>query len=295
MDLLLSIFSSTLIFILFRSFPKYNVDTLQAVVANYFVAFTCGIILFSNELSSLKNQEIIQASPYAFLCAVLFISLFVIMGISSQKNGVATTSIAVKMSMALSVLFILIAQFKAINFNNLIPLILALAGVFLVSYQGQSKEGSGSVWMLGVLFLGSAGLDLVLFYVQDSWLPNFYEGIFASLGFGMAGCMGILYLIYLRFQKKLKFDLRSWVGGVVLGIPNFFSIYKLLMAYASFKQIGIQEHQVLSIANVGVVLASALVGFLLFKEPFSWKKGWGMVLCLLALSLSVISFEEIFS
>jgi drug/metabolite transporter (DMT)-like permease len=292
MDLLLSIFSSTLIFILFRSFPKYKVDTLQAVVANYFVAFTCGIMLFSNDLSTLKNQEIMQASPFAFLCGVLFISLFVIMGISSQKNGVATTSIAVKMSMALSVLFVLIAQFNAINFNNLIPLILALAGVFLVSYQGQTKEGSGSAWMLGILFLGSAGLDLVLFFVQDSWLPNFHKGLFASLGFGMAGCLGLLYLIYLSFQKKLKFNLRSWVGGIVLGIPNYFSIYLLVKAY---KSLGIEPQQVLSIANVGVVLASALVGFLLFKEPFSWKKGWGMVLCLLALSLSVISFEKIFS
>jgi drug/metabolite transporter (DMT)-like permease len=292
MDLLLSIFSSTLIFILFRSFPGFKIDILQAVVANYFVAFTCGIMLFSNDLSTLKNQEIMQASPYAFMCGVLFISLFVIMGISSQKNGVATTSIAVKMSMALSVLFVLIAQFNVINFNNLIPLILALAGVFLVSYQGQTKEGSGSLWMLGVLFLGSACLDLVLFFVQDSWLPNFHQGIFASLGFGMAGCLGLLYLIYLNFHKKLKFDLRSWLGGIVLGIPNYFSIYLLVKAYNT---LGIEPQQVLSIANVGVVLASALVGFLLFKEPFSWKKGWGMVLCLLALSLSVISIEEIFS
>jgi len=292
MDLILSILSSSLIFILFRSFPGFKIDILQAVVANYFVAFTCGIMLFSNDLSTLKNQEIMQASPYAFMCGVLFISLFVIMGISSQKNGVATTSIAVKMSMALSVLFVLIAQFNVINFNNLIPLILALAGVFLVSYQGQTKEGSGSLWMLGVLFLGSACLDLVLFFVQDSWLPNFHQGIFASLGFGMAGCLGLLYLIYLSFHKKLKFDLRSWLGGIVLGIPNYFSIYLLVKAYNT---LGIEPQQVLSIANVGVVLASALVGFLLFKEPFSWKKGWGMVLCLLALSLSVISIEEIFS
>jgi len=294
MDLLLSIFSSTLIFILFRSFPGFKIDILQAVVANYFVAFTCGIMLFSNDLSTLKNQEIMLASPYAFVCGILFISLFVIMGISSQKNGVATTSIAVKMSMALSVLFVLIAQFNVINFNNIIPLILALAGVFLVSYQGQTKEGSGSLWMLGVLFLGSACLDLVLFFVQDSWLPNFHQGIFASLGFGMAGCLGILYLFYLRLQNKLKFDLRSWLGGIVLGIPNYFSIYLLVKAYNSM-EIELEPQQVLSIANVGVVLASALVGFLLFKEPFSWKKGWGMVLCLLALSLSIISFEEIFS
>jgi drug/metabolite transporter (DMT)-like permease len=63
----------------------------------------------------------------------------------------------------------------------------------------------------------------------------------------------------------------------------------------AYNTLGIEPQQVLSIANVGVVLASALVGFLLFKEPFSWKKGWGMVLCLLALSLSIISIEEIFS
>lgn len=294
MDLLLSIFSSTLIFILFRSFPGFKIDILQSVVANYFVAFTCGIMLFSNDLSTLKNQEIMLASPYAFVCGILFISLFVIMGISSQKNGVATTSIAVKMSMALSVLFVLIAQFNVINFNNIIPLILALAGVFLVSYQGQTKERSGSLWMLGVLFLGSACLDLVLFFVQDSWLPNFHQGIFASLGFGMAGCLGILYLFYLRLQNKLKFDLRSWLGGIVLGIPNYFSIYLLVKAYNSM-EIELEPQQVLSIANVGVVLASALVGFLLFKEPFSWKKGLGILLCLLALYLSVISFEEIFT
>lgn len=294
MDLLLSIVSSTLIFILFRSFPKYKIDTLQAVVANYFVAFTCGIMLFSNDLSTLKNQEIMQASPYALVCGILFISLFVIMGISSQKNGVATTSIAVKMSMALSVLFILIAQSNSLNFNNLIPIIIAVAGVFLVTYQGQSKEESGSVWMLGVLFLGSAGLDLVLFFVQDSWLPNFHKGLFASLGFGMAGCLGVLYLIYLRLQNKLNFDLRSWLGGIVLGIPNYFSIYLLVKAYNSM-EIELEPQQVLSIANVGVVLASALVGFLLFKELFSWKKGLGILLCLLALYLSVISFEEIFT
>jgi drug/metabolite transporter (DMT)-like permease len=284
MDLLLSIFSSTLIFIVFRAFPKYQIDTLPAVVANYFVAFTCGILLFSNELSALKNYEITLATPYTLMCGMLFISLFVIMGISSQKNGVATTSIAVKMSMALSVLLVLIAKSSPLNLSTLLPLFLAIAGVFLVSYQEKRGALNGSVWMLGVLFLGSACLDLVLYFVQDTWLPNLHQGIFASLGFGMAGCLGLLYLIYLRLQKKLKYDLRSWIAGIVLGIPNYFSIYLLVNAYQSMEM---SPQQVLSIANVGVVLASALVGFVLFKEPVSWKKGTGIVLCLLALALSI--------
>jgi multidrug transporter EmrE-like cation transporter len=82
----------------------------------------------------------------------------------------------------------------------------------------------------------------------------------------------------------LKYDLRSWIAGIVLGIPNYFSIYLLVNAYQSMDM---YPQQVLSIANVGVVLASALVGFVLFKEPVTWKKGTGIVLCLLALALSI--------
>lgn len=292
MDLILSILSSSLIFILFRSFPRFKVDTLQAVVANYFVAFACGILLFSNELNALKNPEIMLATPYAFMCGVLFISLFVIMGISSQKNGVATTSIAVKMSMALSVLLVLIAKSSPLNISTLLPLFLAIIGVFLVSYQEKKEALNGSVWMLGVLFLGSACLDLVLYFVQDTWLPTFHKGIFASLGFGMAGCMGIAYLVLLRVQRKMDLNLRSWIAGIVLGIPNYFSIYLLVNAYQSMEM---SPQQVLSIANVGVVLSSALVGFLLLREPFSQKKGWGIVFCLLALTLSIYPLEEFFS
>lgn len=292
MDLIFSILSSTLIFILFRSFPQFKVDTLQAVVANYFVAFACGVLLFSNDLNVVKNEEIMLATPYAFMCGVLFISLFVIMGISSQKNGVATTSIAVKMSMALSVLLVLITQSSPLNLSTLLPLFLAIIGVFLVSYQEKKEALNGSVWMLGVLFLGSACLDLVLYFVQDTWLPNFHKGIFASLGFGMAGCMGIAYLVILRVQRKLDFNLRSWIAGIVLGIPNYFSIYLLVNAYQSMEM---SPQQVLSIANVGVVLSSSLVGFLLLREPFSQKKGWGIVLCLLALTLSIYPLEVLFS
>ena len=50
MDLFLSVLASSLIFVLFRSFPGWKIDTLQAVIANYFVAFACGIFLFHDHI-----------------------------------------------------------------------------------------------------------------------------------------------------------------------------------------------------------------------------------------------------
>ena len=194
MELVFSIGASSLIFILFRLFPRYGIHTLQAVIANYFVAFSCGIVLFSSHFPS--NAQTTAALPCALLCGVLFISLFVVMGISSQKNGVASTSIAVKMSMALSVLLVLVVSATPIAFGTIAPLFLALLGVFLVSFEKNSTKTRSYLWMLFVLFIGSAGLDLVLYLVRAQWLPkNFHEGIFASLGFLTAGLIGLLHFV----------------------------------------------------------------------------------------------------
>ena len=92
--LLVSILCSSLIFIIFKLFPKFKIDTFQAIVFNYFTAFICGVLLFGKEW----NAAALDSGNwhwYIVLCAILFISLFILMGISSQKNGVALTSIAV--------------------------------------------------------------------------------------------------------------------------------------------------------------------------------------------------------
>lgn len=285
MDLILSILASSLIFIIFRYFPKWNIDTLQAVIINYFVAFSCGILLFQDKVPS---GEILNRSiPIALICGVLFISLFIIMGLSSQNNGVARTSIAVKMSMALSVILVMLFNHASIGLSTILPLILALLGVFLASFTKSSvKDSSNQLWMLGVLFIGSAGLDIVLYFANSRWLPTgIHEGIFAALGFLMAGIIGVGYLIIKRIRGEIHVDLRSWLAGIILGIPNFFSIYLLVKSYNTLP---LAPHQILSLANVGVVLTSAVLGISLFKEKFNALKIIGLVFCITALGLIVI-------
>jgi drug/metabolite transporter (DMT)-like permease len=284
MDLFFSVFASSLIFIIFKSFPAWKIDTLQAVIANYFVAFACGIFLFHDDIPASDALEI--GMPFALLCGVLFILLFVLMGLSSQKNGVSTTSISVKMSMALSVILVLLINHTPLAWTNIIPLVAAIVGVFLVSFSKQvNNQSKGNLWMLLVLFFGSAGLDLVLYFTNSRWLPHgFHDGVFAALGFLMAGIIGLGYFLIKRLRGEIHVDRRSWLAGIILGIPNFFSIYLL---FKSYDTLPLAPQQILSLANVGVVIFAAILGVTLFKEKFTIQKTIGLLLCLAALAFSI--------
>jgi multidrug transporter EmrE-like cation transporter len=85
-------------------------------------------------------------------------------------------------------------------------------------------------------------------------------------------------------RGKVSFDRRSWFGGIILGIPNYFSIYLLVKSYNT---LNLLPHQILSIANVGVVIFTSILGLSLFKEKFTIQKTIGLLLCLAALGLTI--------
>ncbi|MDG1657409.1 MAG: EamA/RhaT family transporter, partial [Crocinitomicaceae bacterium] len=223
-----TIISSTLIFVIFRLFEKYKVDTFQAIVFNYFTAFICGFLLYSNELSS-KIWIQLDWVPYTFLVSLLFISLFFLMGQSSQKNGVAITSVAVKMSLAVSMVGMILMYNEALTLLKITGILLALAGVLLVSISKNTSSNSNSSWkMLLVLFIGSGILDLTLNYTQQNVLNELTPALFSSFGFGIAGIIGSFVIIYQMVFKSVQIKLKNIIAGIILGIPNYFSIFLLL-------------------------------------------------------------------
>ena len=284
--LLFSIISSGLIFVIFKLFPRYGVDTFQAIVFNYFTAFACGTILYGNEWRETALEQG-QWPLYAVISAFLFISLFILMGISSQRNGVALTSIAVKMSMAISMLFMIMLYRESMTLLKVSGILFAFIGVFLVSFSGKEKSAEkGSMWMLVALFFGSGLLDFVLNYVQKYELFDLSPSLFSAFGFGLAGMIGLSILVYRIISGQSKFHPRNIVAGFVLGIPNYFSIFLLITAY---KATGWKDTTVLAITNVSVVLMSALIGFTAFKEKTSTRKFIGLAAAIAAIVLLYIA------
>jgi drug/metabolite transporter (DMT)-like permease len=276
---IVSILCSSLIFVLFKLFPRFKIDTFQAIVFNYVTAFVAGFVLFG---SSWKTDYLSKGEwpIFAILAGLLFISLFKLMGDSSQKNGVAMTSVAVKMSMALSMLAIIIFYNEAITLLKISGITLAFAGVFLVTFSKKEPTSSVSIWMLLVLFIGSGFLDFILNYVQSNALNGMNPGLFSAIGFGIAGLIGFLILGIQLWKGKTIFLWRNVFAGILLGIPNYFSIYLLIVSYTST---GWNDSTVLAIMNVSIVLIAVTIGFMVFKEQVTKRKILGIITAIAAI------------
>lgn len=277
--LILSITCSTLIFVIFKIFDRFGIDTFQAIVFNYFTAFGCGMIFYGHEWNenALHDTNWIY---FALLCAILFISLFFLMGKSSQKNGVAITSVAVKMSMAFSLLLMIVLYSENVTFLKITGILLAFLGIYLVSSPSKSSKKSDALWMLAVLFIGSGLLDFSINYIQKHVLTDLTPSVFSAISLGIAGLFGSIVLVILMAQKKSTLAFKNVIGGVVLGIPNYFSIYLLMLSYSTT---GWTDSTVLAVTNVSVVLFSALIGFIIFKETSTIKKLLGLASAVIAI------------
>lgn len=285
--LVLSILTSSVIFMIFKFYPKFKIDTFQAIVFNYITAASLGYFLFS---SFIPETFIVAENKWIYavgFIGVIFISLFYLMGVSSQKNGVATTSVTVKMSLILPVIGAIFIYQEKFTLLKFIGIILALAGVFLMSYtKSKDTEKKSDVTLLIILFIGSGFLDILLNYTLRELLGGFHEGLFAALGFGIAGCIGLTVLIIQVLRKKTSLYFRNLIGGIALGIPNFFSIYFLLLA---LKESGWEDSVTFAVNNTGIVLVCSIVGFLFLKEVFNLKKLFGLILAVGAISILAIA------
>jgi drug/metabolite transporter (DMT)-like permease len=276
------------IFVLFKMFPKYGVSTFPAIVINYVTACICGFIFFGH---TLKQEAFLHTSwiPYVVLCGFLFIGLFLLMGISSQKNGVSLTSVTVKMSMAISMLMMIFSYNEKVGVVKILGIFIATLAVLSMSISKKeaknSKDKNGSL-LLVLLFIGCGVLDFTLNYVQNFHLEYLSIPLFSAIGLGSAGVIGTIILLFLLGKKKESINRNTLIGGILLGVPNYFSIFFIIQSYSTTSW---SDSTVLAVMNVLTVLTSTLVGVFAFSEKLDRLKWIGLVSAFFAIYLFYIS------
>ena len=206
-ELTLAILFSSVIFAIFKLFIRFKIDTFQAIVFNYVTAAVCGFGLYSQTWDA-NNLVDTRWIPFALASGILFISLFVILGLSSQQNGVAITSVATKMSMASGILGMIFLYNESVGILKFSGILLAFIGVIAVSWmKSDSQKAQGARWMLLLLFFGSGLLDIVLNYAQKNELGTLTPSLFSAFGLATAGVFGSVILIFHLVQGKTKFEL----------------------------------------------------------------------------------------
>jgi len=276
--LILSVLSSTAIFVLFKLFNKYNVNTLQAIVFNYIIAFTCGLLLYKKpiNLADFLNEPWFYA---ALALGILFISIFNVMALTAQKNGLSVASVASKMSVIIPILFGIIVYNESIGFKKITGIILALIAVYLTSIKPKSNVVlTKAIYLPIILFFGSGVIDTsVNHFAPEGNMPLFLAIIFAS-----AGIIGLVMVSFKTIKTKQKFNPKSIPFGIALGLVNYCSMYFLLKA---LRVDGFESSSVFTINNVAIVAVSCLIGLFLFKEVISSKNWIGIGLALVSIIL----------
>ena len=285
--LILSILSSTMIFVVFKLFSKFKINTLQALVFNYVTACFCGIIFQENNFNI---AEIPQYSwfPYALVLGVLFITVFNLMAITTQRNGLSVVSVATKMSVVIPIFFGLVYYKESLGIFKILGIILALVAVYLVSVKTNDglKVKSSNILFPVLVFLGAGVIDTTLKYLEGEFIAKNDIPIFSATIYAMGGIIGIILLFFQASKGKFQFSIRNVIGGIFLGIPNYFSVYFLVQALRS----GIFDSSgVFTVNNVSIVMFSTVLGILLFKEKLLLKNWIGIGLAIIGILLIALT------
>lgn len=281
-DLALSVLCSSLIFVVFKLFSVYKIHTLSAIIANYVVASICGLVL--NPLAIGLPQLV--SKPWflgTVLLGVFFLLVFNIMAKSSQINGVGVTSVATKMSLVVPVLFAVMYYRDKLSILQVMGIILALAAVYLASSRESGlKKGRNQLGLPLLVFLGSGCIDTSIKFIQEGYLMDSDYPIFSSTVFGAAAISGFIFLGAKGTGTTANFSFKSVLGGICLGIPNYFSIFFLLRA---LNHDSLNSASIFTINNVAIVLFTTLLGIILFKEILTSKNWLGVGLAVISIVL----------
>ena len=283
--LLLSILFSTGLFVIFKYFGIYKVDVLKAIFVNYIVAFSMGFLLAERQIP-ISEIYLEPWFPGSLVLGALFISIFFVMAMTAQKNGVSVTSIAGKMSVVVPVLFGIVLYNESVTFLKILGIIIALIAVYLSSVKEEKSQSKGTLLFPILLFIGSGTIDTLLKYVQVNHVADEDVSIFSGSLFGIAAIFGFIILIIKTIKKRESFGLKNIVAGIILGVPNYYSIVFLIKALQNKE---FESSTLFTINNVAIVIVSTLVGLLLFKEKFSLKNRIGVALAILGIILVTIA------
>ena len=286
--LLLCIACSAGIFLLFRAFTSWGAHTLQAIVINYGVAALLGWTL-SGGFSTLKMAWGTPWVNTAMAVGILFIYLFHLIARSTQELGVTVTSIAAKLSMVIPVaVFLIFDPTDEPALTKLLAVGLAVPAVVLSSWKNE-KQTSNRSWIIPlIIFLGGGLIDLMFgWYSGPEHMTRIeFRYLFATIPFSVAFIIGLGMLLRAKLRPVPPHTDHNrtitWIGGVILGVINFGSLYLLLEA---FDKLSLDRSAIMPIANLGIVLVSSLMAIYAFKEKLSTTNWMGLLLGALSIGL----------
>jgi len=280
--LLLAIFGSGVIPVIFRAFDKFGVNLFWAIPANYVTCVLVGSLLTGNSVGVLS----VTAKPWLWLAAVQGILLavnFYLLAQTAQRAGVALAALASRLSVAIPSLLAFALYGDSLTAIKLAGLLTALMALYLCTAPEKGAGGSRLFQLLPLLVFATFGVYFtILKYLQTYYLDDSSYHSYVMSAFVFAFLSSIVIGTAKSVFSSADFRLKHICAGIFLGVVNYVAVYALLQVLALK---GWQSSQLFPIYSVGVVAVSAVLAVLLFRERLSKQKTIGLAVGSIAVAL----------
>jgi drug/metabolite transporter (DMT)-like permease len=285
--LVLVVLLNALLAVIFKLFDRFKINHVQAIVFNYWVCILTGS-LFLGEFPIRASSCSQPWFPFALLMGVGFISVFNLFAYCTKYEGITAATVANKLSLVIPVVCSVFLYREHLNLPHVLAILIAFPAVYLAAAATTTKQDviAPKQFHFGwtaLLFVGSGLLDTLMKFVQQKYLHSqALQAVYTIHLFAVAGSIGLFVLAYLKLRNHIQFSWRNVLGGIVLGIPNYFSIYFFIRMLNSNC---LKSSALIPLSNIGVLFASTLFAIVFFQERMNAKRWIGLLLSLVVIVL----------
>jgi len=278
--LVLSIFCSVTVGVLFKIARKNIRSTTQIVASNYVFALILCYFSFQPDFTELQSD-----APWFIYLAlgVLLPTVFLFLVASIKHMGIVKTDAAQRLSLFIPILAAWLLFKEDFSVIKIIAFLIGFPALLLIL--AKPSENTKNKWKYPVVvFIGFGVIDILFKQIASYTTLPYTTSLFFV--FGIAMSIMFLVVAYEIVLRKVKFDLKSILFGALVGIVNFGNILFYLKAHQEFAQ---NPSTVFAGMNMGVIIIGSVVGVLVFKEKLSKWNYLGLLFALLAIVLIAVS------
>jgi drug/metabolite transporter (DMT)-like permease len=257
LDLILTIFCSTSIALLIRFSGTKNEKPIILLAANYFIASLISlfyIFYFDSKFS-------LTVVSFGLILGLLFVLSFFAFTRAVSLAGTALATVSSRLSVIVPLLLSIIIFNEQPTVFQITGMLIGLVTIwfFYLSIKGTNSTVKNDkikyFYLLAVLIgIGINDFSMKIFQQTYSEVekPYFLFSIFFS---------AFLYSLFYTKMAKISLEKNTIIKGAILGVPNVYSTIFLIGALTQLPAV-----LVFPLTNIGIILLTAILARLIFKE-----------------------------
>lgn len=297
--LFLAMLCSATIAMIFKYTEDKDSNRYLITSSNYFIAFSISLFMVFNKkilIGLVKEQSfyselrlLLSGVPYTFtaygsvlwglliggISGLFFFLSFIYYQKSVRENGVGISGTFAKLGILIPMIFSIVLWREFPSTFQWIGIVLSLVSILIVNLSPKNLEKFDIKPTIILLFI-FGGMAEFSNKIYQQYALNQYKDIFLFAIFFVAFVISMFFTL----KDTSRINKRDILTGLVVGIPNLFSSFFLILSLDTLK-----ASVAFPIYSAGSIVLINMGGLLIFKEKISNKNKLAIGLIIIGLIL----------